>query len=454
MLRAALVSCLCLFGCFATCASASAAEDWRQKRWYGWITVSEVGHEGSREQSTLGEDTLHRIRVRRSKARIVAAWGTAYSASGEPTDEFGNPSCQVSSSWRILGPGASLPFGNSLEIGRAGGASGYKLDLFHLSARTRETVTTNPQGCSPESVTARTYDAAYGKSIGCGVNVGCRARDRSHLRGATSYRTTFTAGSHLLTAAWDLVDDPDEDPCRTVPDRCLDDGTGDLAVTAAATGAQGDLGAGCGTATFDWLAVTGRPRTVRAGEQACVFLVGNAATRKLLTTASTVGVSLGSAFAGTVLSAGAVRYTGSVGIWAEKQLARSTILRALARSVGANATRFSPITAVGTGVGLLAVPLAGAFVLNEIKNGNACLQVIVDRDGGSIKADWSMVYARATDPMLSQSKVYRRIDKFLAVDPVEAVPLGMTCDPDGTVRVSGRPTAALTREVTTLLRRD
>ena len=42
-------------------------------------------------------------------------------------------------------------------------------------------------------------------------------------------------------------------------------------------------------------------------------------------------------------------------------------------------------------------------------NKKACIQVITDIDTGTLKLDWSMVYAQSTDVNKTRSKVYRRV---------------------------------------------
>ncbi len=113
-----------------------------------------------------------------------------------------------------------------------------------------------------------------------------------------------------------------------------------------------------------------------------------------------------------------------------------------------------PIVVVGKAVGLLAVPLAGAFIAGQVKKNDACIQVIVDRDSGKLRVDWSMVYAHASEADLKKSKVYRSVERRFQVDRVAAVPLNMSCNPDGSVRVSERSSAAMHGKVTTYLVRD
>ncbi len=157
--------------------------------------------------------------------------------------------------------------------------------------REQVTVTSSPAGCSGADGT-QTVDSAYGTELGCGPAVAaCVTKDTEHLAGFASFTETFTDGSQTVTANWDLVNDPDKDPCHTVPDHCLDV-SNDPTVSVSDAGSSGDLGAACGRATFRWRTVTGREGTVKEGEKACVFLIGNAAAKKVLATALAVGVPI------------------------------------------------------------------------------------------------------------------------------------------------------------------
>ena len=91
----------------------------------------------------------------------------------------------------------------------------------------------------------------------------------------------MTSGSYQTIASWDLVQDPAQDPCLTLPDRCLEEAA-DKPVTVATCGTGGAMGAACGKARFTWLRVTLSATSVYTGERACVFLLGNQAAQKIL----------------------------------------------------------------------------------------------------------------------------------------------------------------------------
>lgn len=54
-----------------------------------------------------------------------------------------------------------------------------------------------------------------------------------------------------------------------------------------------------------------------------------------------------------------------------------------------------------------------------------------------------MVYAHASSAKLTKSKVYRKIDRALAVDDYKPVPTGMSCTRGGGVELSSGPSKAL-----------
>jgi hypothetical protein len=423
-------------------APATAA-DWRDRGWYGWLSVTYAGEEpgGCDAWSCWqghGSDYQVRYRIEGRDARVLSATGTSWA----DTSDLG---CASRTTWQYQGPGTPPPFGGNFTVDAVGGDSGYRLAALQMSAKVLRTI----DDCS--GLTSSYIDQPVDGWVGCGPRppdsgdpVPCLATDREHLVGNVQYVETYTHGSWTFTSSWDLTADPDQDPCLTDP-ACSD---GDLTVTTADTGTGGDLGAACGKAAYRWRAVTGRETTVRKGEGACVFLVGNRLSRQVAKIALQNGVSIGEAFAATLLSDGVARY-GKSGSWAAQELKNQIVIRSIAKSIGAASIRVSQIVLVNQVASIVAVALAGRFIVRQIKDNDACIQVIVDKDGSSHRVDWSMVYAHSDEKRLTQARVYRKKAQRFGVDRYVPVPVGMTCAPDGTVTVDGRASEAFGSSLST-----
>jgi hypothetical protein len=416
--------------------STAAAADWRAEGWYGTVTL---------DQSAVSDaETVRRHLV----LRVDGATYSVVEASGSATFVSGS-GCVTHSAYTFVGPGTPLAFGSQFAVEPGeGGADDYRISAFQAPMLTQMNVSSSPPGCSGQDG-QRTETTYYDVTVGCGAIVPtaerlaprpCSALDRTHLRGAVDYTNPFTETTERVIASWDLSTDPSNLS-----------GPFDPRVSVSATGAHGSMGSACGAATFGWRHVTRSKTSVRSGEHACVFLVGNRLTRQLLDVTSKHGVTIGKAFAGTVLRSLVQDYKGEAAKGAAGWMAKRVLLKRMAAAVGANADRFAPITMVGKFAGLLGVPLAGLWTVNQIKNNDACLQVIVDRDGSDLKVDWSMVYAHSSDPGLTRAKVYKKVAKRFSPDGVEAVKLGLTCTKSGTVRVSSGQSGAMSGKVTSFL---
>ena len=427
---------------------ASAAEDWRATGWYGWITYHRVLTHTGADSLPQAVDQRVRIRVEGSRARVIEASGTSWAVQG-------GPSCHTTTTWETLGPGAPQPFGDVFEVTGDGTETGYHLSAYVMSVRQQVTSGSSPAGCAaPQDFVT---DSSTDVEVGCGpmdFETGspapCAAADTTRLTESRTFTLELTEDTTTYDAAWDLASDPDEDPCLALPDRCLDEGGPQVEVSE--TGQAGDLGVACGAASFQWRAVTGRRRSVKDGEHACVFLVGNDVSRTLLKVSVEEGVPIGSAFAGTLLGDGVVGFGDSAAPWGEEQRSSRLVMGALAKALGASSARLTAVSSVGQLVGLMALPLAGAFIHSQVKKKNACVQVIVDQDGSDLKVDWSMVYARTDEASLTRAKVYRKVDRRRRIDTYEPVSLGMQCLPSGEVSVSGSRSAAMRPRTTTYFR--
>jgi hypothetical protein len=224
----------------------------------------------------------------------------------------------------------------------------------------------------------------------------------------------------------------------------------DDVVRVSSSGKNGTIGSRCGRATFDWRTVTKSRTSVKKGETACVFLVGNDLARDVLFVAKDAGVSIGTAFTGTVLRELVAENADTALEKAVESVTKRKTLARISRAVGVNLVRYNAIFTAGRIAGVLAVPIAGAFIVRQIKDNDACVQVIVDPEDDGVKVDWSMVYAHSDDRDRTTAKVYRK--KNGLIDTAEPSSLGMRCAPNGTVSVSGSGTKPLAAEVPTLMR--
>ena len=444
VLRLLLVLVLASTSLLAASRPSVAEDDWRAGSWYGWIELHKVGEESGDGISAQGTDETVRVRVTADHAKVIAASGTSWNDTIDRCDF---------TSHTTLGPGSPIPFGDDFAVlGDPSTPANYTLSTFNMSLREQRTRT----DCAPlEQIDE---SAATGFELGCGPfdwdtgqETPCLATDTGHLTGSVDYVDAVTYGSYRTTASWDLVQDPAQDPCLTLADRCLEEAV-DKPVTVATSGTGGAMGAACGKATFRWRRVTLSGTSVYNGERVCVFLLGNQAAQKILSVAANQGVDIGSAFAGTVLRAGVITHTPDVAKWGAEQAAQHVILRRLGAAVEANSARFTPIVAIGAAVGLLAVPLAAGVIVDQIINKKACIQVITDIDTGALKVDWSMVYAQATDLNKTRAKVYRRVDRRYRPDTASPSYLQMTCSRYGTVKVYTNTSSAMSYKRTTILK--
>jgi hypothetical protein len=446
--RRALISCLVLGAllCGSVQSPAHArGTTWRDTKWYGWISLHVSGSETGENINDHGMDVVQVIRASGSHLSIVQTSGNFW---GEAID-CDYPSYQAT----ITGPGkfGEEYAGGVLVVDRGG--TKYTLGTPGGIPSVVQETDTWGAGCAGGTSTYSTT-VPYFMDFGCGTfhddtfkATPCTTSNTKHLKGHADYVDTYSYGSYETVADWNLVSNPVNDPCLATPTPA-ECGTDLRTATVSDSGDSGDLGSTCGKATFDWREVTGERSPVHDGEGACVFLVGNKLAQLLLKVAADTGVPIGSAFAGTVLHGGVVKYTGKTTIWAEKWLAKKTLLRAIARALGESLPRFTPIVAIGEAVALTAIPLAVGFLVGQIKNHNACVQVVVDKDSGKLKVDWSLVYAHASDSSLTSAHVYKKHARSLRPDTYTPVGLGMQCNGDGTVSVDAGSSKAMNPRVT------
>jgi hypothetical protein len=418
--------------------------DWPPQSWYGVVSFEDTYAYDGGSSHTVG-----RIRVSPAPNGQQYSLVQEIQVTGTSTVEDLRFDCTTTSRFVL----------DRLEPTSAGGPEGFFGVTAHpgtgmysigLTLHEAGTVTETQvgAGCLAPGTVTRDHGVAHVLSYGCGpatelLPAPCQTNDPAHLVGNVDYRDAF--GQHK--ASWDLVTDPAADPCVVTPALCAatpppgtepPPGSEEPLPTVTVTdrGRQATVASRCGSAGHDWGTVTGGASTVRSGEQACVFLLGNDLAQELLAVSLSAGVSLGTAFGGTVFDELVVEYADDVTLWSEQQLAKRTLLRALARSFGVRG--FGPITSLGNVVAINGVALGGLILASQIEAHNACVQVIVSQDGrGGLEFDASLVYAQARDRSLTQANTYEVQSRRLRPDRIVPVSLGLTCERDGTATVAG-----------------
>jgi hypothetical protein len=195
----------------------------------------------------------------------------------------------------------------------------------------------------------------------------------------------------------------------------------------------GDAGIICGTARHDFLEVTLQPTEVNSNEYGCVILLGNSVAKELLDTAFEED--------STITEVAALYIKRNLEVIEPSEEAKFDYTTAVrrGRKFAANLfpqtasllRRSSVIFSAGTLAGHLAVPLAGFFILNQIVNDNACVQLLVnvDEENRVLNVNWSMVYSTTVtdDKDLTYAHVYDKKDKRLAPDEPLRTNLNLQC---------------------------
>ena len=194
----------------------------------------------------------------------------------------------------------------------------------------------------------------------------------------------------------------------------------------------GDAGIICGTARHDFLEPTLAPTTLNFNEYGCVILLGNSVAKELLDTAYAENSNL-TEVAGRYL-------TRNLDVVAPDDVARTDYKDALEKGRDYAAKLFpqaasllkrsSTIFSAGALAGELAVPLAGFFVINQIVNDNACVQLLVNVEGnGVLSVNWSMVYSTTAtdDDDLTYAHAYDKEVVTLGLDNLVRNSLNMRC---------------------------
>lgn len=218
------------------------------------------------------------------------------------------------------------------------------------------------------------------------------------------------------------------------------------------TGSPGDVGVNCGEAGFDWYDIAKQKSFVNKGESACYFLFSSRTANEVLAHLhehANLSDALGSA-----IMLGLKNYGPDIAKWGAKKGAQIWIKqyeRKLAirlwgwlSKAGPRAvalmTRMNTIFTLGTVAGVAAVPISAVWVLNAIRNKDACIGIKADVDGGKLKIDWSLVYDYgsvdnpAKNPSLWNATVFDRKERSFRSDELVPKYLGLRCTNGGTVR--------------------
>lgn len=211
-----------------------------------------------------------------------------------------------------------------------------------------------------------------------------------------------------------------------------------------------DMASTCGTARFDFLKVGGAEGAVRKKKQGCVYLVSNRFARDLLTMAYNSDKNISQSFLKVLAVAAKARRdaAGSDAIedYIRKALplpdGQDIIVRTLPRWVRGAAEvagRANPLTMIGEGVGLLAVPMGTLHRIDQIVSKEACLQFTVGVKGRRARIDSRVIYNPRffTDRKGSYARVQKR-KKRLFGDSYPARYLNLSCQANGMVATTPR----------------
>jgi Bacterial TSP3 repeat len=205
----------------------------------------------------------------------------------------------------------------------------------------------------------------------------------------------------------------------------------------------GVAGATCGTANYAWYTSTGDLIGGGPGEQGCVMVLSGAIANALLdavlesdlgmseAVTALVGVALGDNFR-TPPNA----YTTVLDM-ATKWGAKSGLLRAL------GLVKYNTIFTIGEAIGVAGATTVGLFILNEMRNHNACIQVTVAANGDGVNVAWNLLFADGRSKIRADSVAGTRekIDRFLSSDTYPKHTTNLRCAADGSVIRQGGPGA-------------
>jgi hypothetical protein len=170
----------------------------------------------------------------------------------------------------------------------------------------------------------------------------------------------------------------------------------------------------------------------------------------LLRLANQNGKTLTEPFGDTLL-----RYwVNDVAAAAMTQSLKAANLRLLASvmpEAAATIARLNLITSTGTLLGLGAIPLLGATILDQLVNKGACVQLILDKDDDSVKVDSQLIFnpMHFADLSGTVSHVFKKKSKRFSPDSFQRQPINLRCDTLGEVQADqGSPPPALMRRGT------
>jgi hypothetical protein len=218
----------------------------------------------------------------------------------------------------------------------------------------------------------------------------------------------------------------------------------------AAGARRGSAGIVCGTTRFDLVDITAAELDVSRGSHACVLLLSNDTANWIIDRALD-GVSVTAELA-ELLGPYLLEMYGDEAVdWAEEYLAdkavglsRMLVKQALLRAL--NLARYNNVFLVGKIAGLYGVGLGTTWLLNQIRNNDACIQVLLaETDDGKMLLDWSAVYSSAASRELSEAHLFRLQARRFWPDSARRVGVGLRCDADGNVIERGSPNPALRR---------
>ena len=266
---------------------------------------------------------------------------------------------------------------------------------------------------------------------------------------------------------------PTWQPCRpNVTTDCSAKSRSTNAVTTPTTKVPplttGTFGANCGVDKFDWYDATLEEMPERKRAESCIFLLSNSDAVEVLDktlASSSKDATLTSMFGEVILAAAKSIPNAPLAEPGELPLPtgfKSLITDSVKDKIKDDLKEkgwhllagdipeaieamdmIGNITDVGQAVGLAAVPIVGTFIIGEIQDDDACVQLDATVADRKLHVDWHLVYNpdSLSDPKadkgLTETWAASREVRSFAPDKLQSHGAAFACDSDGNVRMIG-----------------
>jgi WD40-like Beta Propeller Repeat len=230
----------------------------------------------------------------------------------------------------------------------------------------------------------------------------------------------------------------------------------------------GTFGVNCGVDKFDWYDATLDEMPERKGAESCIFLLSNSDAVEVLDkvlASSSKDATLTSMFGDVILAAAKSVPNAPLAAPGEPPLPtgfRNLITDSVKEKITDGLEKkgwhllasdipgaieamdmIESITNLGQAVGLAAVPIVGTFIIGEIQDDEACVQLDATVADKKLHVDWHLVYNpdALSDPRadkgLTETWAASREVRSFAPDKLQSHGAAFACDGDGNVRMIG-----------------